>query len=186
MNQRRQIETQRQQIDILQTRVNNLRQPIINWLQFYHITDLESKSDIELITLLINKITNYREYGYIQNKNFELLLQIPITERNEERNITNWNIIVDTYHIHMKGTIERLGKPFENRGYRQQWQALFDQATEIVIRVLQIRTMITRTIQPVSPTVKYGLFAKIKERFISSAAKKAALNEIEDMSIYNY
>ena len=71
---------------------------------------------------MINKITNYREYGYIQNKNFELLLQIPITEKNEERNITNWNIIVDTYHIHMKGTIERLGKPFENRGYRQQWQ----------------------------------------------------------------
>ena len=49
MNQRRQIETQRQQIDILQTRINNLRQPIINWLQFYHITDLESKSDIELL-----------------------------------------------------------------------------------------------------------------------------------------
>ena len=41
-------------------------------------------------------------------------------------------------------------------------------------------------LQPVSPTAKYGLFAKIKERFISSAAKKAALNEIEDMSIYNY
>ena len=61
MNQRRQIETQRQQIDILQTRVNNLRQPIINWLQFYHIADLEIKSDIELIILLINKITNYRE-----------------------------------------------------------------------------------------------------------------------------
>src|SRR6266480_1842041 len=41
-------------------------------------------------------------------------------------------------------------------------------------------------LQPVSPTAKYGLFAKIKERFISSAAKKAALNEIKDMSIYNY
>jgi len=84
INQRRQIEAQRQQIDALQIRINNLRQPIINWLQFYHITDLETKGDIELIALLIQKITNYREYGYTQNKNFELLLQIPITDKNEE------------------------------------------------------------------------------------------------------
>ncbi len=41
-------------------------------------------------------------------------------------------------------------------------------------------------LQPLSPTGTYGLFAKIKERFISSAAKKAALKEIGKMSIYNY
>ena len=181
MNQRRQIETQRQQIDILQTRVNNLRQPIINWLQFYHITDLENKSDIELITLLINKITNYREYGYMQNKNFELLLQIPITERNEERNITNWNIIVDTYHIHMKGTIERLGKPFENRGYRQQWQALFDQATEIIVRVLQIRTMITRTIQPsVDDPTRIGIMEMLTEIEMHLESTEEIIHNQED------
>src|SRR6266480_1157958 len=178
MNQRRQIETQRQQIDILQTRVNNLRQPIINWLQFYHITDLENKSDIELITLLINKITNYREYGYMQNKNFELLLQIPITERNEERNITNWNIIVNTYHIHMKGTIERLGKPFENRGYRQQWQALFDQATEIIVRVLQIRTMIT---QPsVDDPTRIGIMEMLTEIEMHLESTEEIIHNQED------
>ena len=43
----------------LKRRIDNLRQPIINWLQFYNIPDLENKTDNELTTMLINKITNY-------------------------------------------------------------------------------------------------------------------------------
>lgn len=75
----------------LRRRIDNLRQPIINWLQFYNIPDLENKTDNELTTMLINKITNYREYGYIQNREFETLLQFPISNENEERNNINWN-----------------------------------------------------------------------------------------------
>ena len=112
----------------LKRRIDNLRQPIIRWLDFYRIPNLEEKTDQELTTMLINKITNYREYGYTQNREFEELLQSPITNENEERNKINWNIIVDIYKIHMKETIERLGKTFEDLGYRQQWQALSNQA----------------------------------------------------------
>ena len=132
----------------LKRRVDNLRQPIIRWLDFYRIPNLEEKTDQELTTMLINKITNYREYGYTQNREFEELLQSPITNENEERNKINWNIIVDIYKIHMKETIERLGKTFEDLGYRQQWQALSNQAIIIATKTLQIRAILKQTIQP--------------------------------------
>jgi hypothetical protein len=132
----------------LKQRIDNLRQPIIKWLDFYKIENLEDKTDHELTTMLINKITNYREYGYIQNREFEELLQVPLTNENEERNKINWNIIVDIYKIHMKETIERLGKTFEDLGYRQQWQALSSQAIIIATKTLQIRAILTQTIQP--------------------------------------
>ena len=122
----------------LKQRIDNLRQPIITWLDFYKIKNLEEKTDQELTTILINKITNYREYGYTQNREFEELLQVPLTNENEERNKINWNIIVDIYKIHMKETIERLGKTFEDLGYRQQWQALSNQAIIIATKTLQI------------------------------------------------
>ena len=98
--------------------------------------------------MLINKITNYREYGYTQNREFEELLQSTITNENEERNKINWNIIVDIYKIHMKETIERLGKTFEDLGYRQQWQALSNQAIIIATKTLQIRAILKQSIQP--------------------------------------
>ena len=41
-------------------------------------------------------------------------------------------------------------------------------------------------LQPLDQTGNYGLFAKIKARFIDRAAINAALNEIEKMNIYNY
>ena len=41
-------------------------------------------------------------------------------------------------------------------------------------------------LQPEDPHGNYGLFAKIRARFIDSAATEAALNEIEKMNIYNY
>ena len=132
----------------LKQRIDNLRQPIITWLDFYKIKNLEDKTDQELTTMLINKITNYREYGYTQNREFEELLQVPLTNENEERNKINWNIIVDIYKIHMKETIERLGKTFEDLGYRQQWQALSSQAIIIATKTLQIRAILTQTIQP--------------------------------------
>jgi len=132
----------------LKRRIDNLRQPIIRWLNFYRIPNLEDKTDQELTTMLINKITNYREYGYTQNREFEELLQSPITNENEERNKINWNIIVDIYKIHMKETIERLGKTFEDLGYRQQWQALSNQAIIIATKTLQIRAILKQTIQP--------------------------------------
>jgi len=43
----------------LKRRIDNLRQPIIRWLDFYRIPNLEDKTDQELTTMLINKITNY-------------------------------------------------------------------------------------------------------------------------------
>ena len=132
----------------LKRRIDNLRQPIIRWLDFYRIPNLEEKTDQELTTMLINKITNYREYGYTQNREFEELLQSTITNENEERNKINWNIIVDIYKIHMKETIERLGKTFEDLGYRQQWQALSNQAIIIATKTLQIRAILTQSIQP--------------------------------------
>ena len=132
----------------LKRRIDSLRQPIIRWLDFYRIPNLEEKTDQELTTMLINKITNYREYEYAQNREFEELLQSPITNENEERNKINWNIIVDIYKIHMKETIERLGKTFEDLGYRQQWQALSSQAIIIATKTLQIRAILTQTIQP--------------------------------------
>jgi len=132
----------------LKRRIDNLRQPIIRWLDFYRIPNLEDKTDQELTTMLINKITNYREYGYTQNKEFEELLQSTITNENEERNKINWNIIVDIYKIHMKETIERLGKTFEDLGYRQQWQALSNQAIIIATKTLQIRAILKQSIQP--------------------------------------
>jgi len=132
----------------LKRRIDNLRQPIIRWLDFYRIPNLEEKTDQELTTMLINKITNYREYGYTQNREFEELLQVPLTNENEERNKINWNIIVDIYKIHMKETIERLEKTFEDLGYRQQWQALSNQAIIIATKTLQIRAILKQTIQP--------------------------------------
>src|SRR5437868_6419206 len=131
----------------LKRRIDNLRQPIIRWLDFYRIPNLEDKTDQELTTILINKITNYREYGYTQNREFEELLQSTITNENEERNKINWNIIVDIYKIHMKETIERLGKTFEDLGYRQQWQALSNQAIIIATKTLQIRAILKQSIQ---------------------------------------
>ena len=132
----------------LKRRIDNLRQPIIRWIDFYRIPNLEEKTDQELTTMLINKITNYREYGYTQNREFEELLQSTITNENEERNKINWNIIVDIYKIHMKETIERLGKTFEDLGYRQQWQALSNQAIIIATKTLQIRAILKQSIQP--------------------------------------
>ena len=163
----------------LRRRIDGLRQPIINWLQFYNIPDLDNKTDNELITMLINKITNYREYGYTQNRKFEMFLQLPTTNENEERNDINWNIIVDTYYIHMKETIERLGKPFENLGYRQQWQILSDQAINIATKMLQIRTMLT----PIKGTVKDPTVMGIMDMLIDIEKHLKFTNEVYDIMI---
>ena len=48
----------------------------------------------------------------------------------------------------MKETIERLGKTFEDLGYRQQWQALSNQAIIIATKTLQIRAILKQSIQP--------------------------------------
>ena len=37
----------------LKRRIDNLRQPIIRWLDFYRIPNLEDKTDQELTTMLI-------------------------------------------------------------------------------------------------------------------------------------
>jgi hypothetical protein len=163
----------------LRRRIDNFRQPIINWLRFYNIPDLNDKTDNELITTLINKITNYREYGYTQNRKFEMFLRLPITSENEERNNINWNIIVDTYYVHMKETIERLGKPFEDLGYRQQWQILSDQAINIATKMLQIRTILT----PIEGTVKDPTVMGIMDMLIDIEKHLKLTNEIYDIMI---
>ena len=163
----------------LKRRIDNLRQPIINWLQFYNIPDLDNKTDNELTTMLTNKITNYREYGYTQNRRFEMFLRLPTTNENEERNNINWNIIVDTYYVHMKETIERLGKPFEDLGYRQQWQILSDQAINIATKMLQIRTKLT----PIKGTVKDPTVMGIMDMLIDIEKHLKFTNEVYDIMI---
>ena len=163
----------------LRRRIDNLRQPIIDWLRFYNIPDLESKTDNELITTLTNKITNYREYGYTQNRRFEMFLRLPITDENEERNDINWKIIVDTYYIHMKETIERLGKTFEDLGYRQQWQILSDQAINIATKMLQIRTILT----PIKGHINDPTVMGIMDMLIEIEKHLKFTNEVYDLMI---
>src|ERR1043166_831060 len=149
----------------LKQRIDNLRQPIITWLDFYKIKNLEEKTDQELTTMLINKITNYREYGYTQNREFEELLQVPLTNENEERNKINWNIIVDIYKIHMKETIERLGKTFEDLGYRQQWQALSNQAIIICNKNITNSSYIIGVFKIIEINVDQVMAKKHKKNF---------------------
>ncbi|HJU59983.1 MAG TPA: hypothetical protein VJ583_09540 [Nitrososphaeraceae archaeon] len=93
----------------LQDRIQALRQPIIEWLQFYNEEpDLSEKSDQELMKMLMKKIDKLRNYSYKQNEFFEKMLGHPTTGQNEDRNAVNWNIIVDiipTRNAHNNGTI---------------------------------------------------------------------------------
>ena len=129
--------------------------------------------------MLTNKITNYREYGYTQNRKFEMFLRLPISNENEERNDINWKIIVDTYYIHMKETIERLGKTFEDLGYRQQWQILSDQAIKIATKMLQIRTMLT----PIKEDINDPTIMGIMDMLIEIEKHLKFTNEVYDIMI---
>ena len=130
----------------LQQQLDSIRQPIIEWLSFYPITNLTIMTEQQLIEQLIPRITELREYAQAQNKRFEELLKPPISRDNEGS--FNWNLIITTYNKWMPSTIERLGKPYRNLPYQQQWKDLFDQATKVILKMLQIRTILTQIVQP--------------------------------------
>jgi len=60
----------------------------------------------ELISNIIIKIINYKEYSYKQNREFERLLDKELTWKNEEHNDKNWKKILTIYHEKMPQVME--------------------------------------------------------------------------------
>lgn len=146
----------------IQQRLNTIRQPIIDWLNYYSIDNLTNMTEQQLIEQLIPRITELRKYAHTQNKRFEELLRLPISGENEGS--FNWNIIITTYNEWMPATIERLGKPFGNLPYRQQWKDLYDQATKVILKMLQIRAILTQIVQPdIDDPTRTGIMDMLEE-----------------------
>ena len=87
--------------EILKQRIQILREPLETWLTFYS-KDGKTLNEEQLISDIIIKITNYREYSYKQNREysykqnreFEKLLNKKLTWKNEEHNDKNWKEII--------------------------------------------------------------------------------------------
>src|SRR5207253_6101190 len=71
--------------EILKQRIQILREPLETWLTFYG-KEGKTLNEEQLISDIIIKITNYREYSYKQNREFEKLLNKKLTWKNEEHN----------------------------------------------------------------------------------------------------
>src|SRR5947199_178285 len=87
----------------------------------------------------------------------------------------------------MKETIERLGKTFEDLGYRQQWQALSNQAIIIATKTLQIRAILKKSIQTEKFTMKGFEIIQNQENEIQQAkdAIIPTLNQISPITEIN-
>src|SRR3989337_1481668 len=127
--------------ETLKQRIQKLREPLETWLTFYDITGT-TLNDTELMSNVIIKITNYREYSYKQNKEFEILLQKELTGKNEEHNDKNWKLIKNIYNEKMPQTMELLGKTYEDYGFEENWNILHNQSKSITIKIINIKRLI--------------------------------------------
>ena len=127
--------------EILLQKIQKLRKPLETWLEFYEINGTILNED-DLILNLIIKITNYREYSYKQNREFEKLLNKELTGKNEEHNDKNWNKIITIYHEKMPQVMELLGKTYEDHGFEENWNTLHNQSKNIIIEITNIKKLI--------------------------------------------
>jgi flagellar capping protein FliD len=130
--------------EILLQKIQKLRKPLETWLEFYEINGTILNED-DLILNLIIKITNYREYSYKQNREFEKLLNKELTGKNEEHNDKNWNKIITIYHEKMPQVMELLGKTYEDHGFEENWNTLHNQSKNIIIEITNIKKLIEET-----------------------------------------
>ena len=91
--------------EILKQRIQILREPLETWLTFYG-KEGKTLNEEQLISDIIIKITNYREYSYKQNREFEKLLNKKLTWKNEEHNDKNSKEIITIYNEKMPQVME--------------------------------------------------------------------------------
>src|SRR2546430_12725376 len=104
--------------EILKQRIQILREPLETWLTFYG-KEGKTLNEEQLISDIIIKITNYREYSYKQNREFEKLLNKKLTWKNEEHNDKNWNEIITIYNEKMSQVMELLGNHMKIMGLKK-------------------------------------------------------------------
>jgi len=135
--------------EILKQRIQILREPLETWLTFYG-KEGKTLNEEQLISDIIIKITNYREYSYKQNREFEKLLNKKLTWKNEEHNDKNWKEIITIYNEKMPQVMELLGKTYEDHGFEENWNILHNQSKNIIIKMINIKKLIeeiTRTLE---------------------------------------
>src|SRR5437763_727606 len=135
--------------EILKQRIQILREPLETWLTFYG-KEGKTLNEEQLISDIIIKITNYREYSYKQNREFEKLLNKKLTWKNEEHNDKNWKEIITIYNEKMPQVMKLLGKTYEDHGFEENWNILHNQSKNIAIKMINIKKLIeeiTRTLE---------------------------------------
>ena len=131
--------------EILKQRIQILREPLETWLTFYGKVR-KTLNEEQLISDIIIKITNYREYSYKQNREFEKLLNKKLTWKNEEHNDKNWKEIMTIYNEKMPQVTELLGKTYEDHGFEENWNILHNQSKNIIIKMINIKKLIEEII----------------------------------------
>jgi hypothetical protein len=144
----------------LQQKIQILREPLERWLAFYDI-DATRFDERSLINNIITRITNYREYKYEQNMDFEMLLGIPVSGTNEESNKINFTQIMSIYARSVKHTMEILEYPYENHGFEENWDIIYKQIELIISKIIDVK-QITESITNISTGDK-GIFDMIEE-----------------------
>lgn len=147
-------------IETLKQKIRNLREPLETWLVFYDITGTILNEE-QLISNIMIKITEYREYSYKQNEEFERLLQKELTGKNEKQNDRNWKKITNIYNEKMPQVMELLGKTYEDHGFEENWNTLHNQSKNIIIKMINIKKLIEKITS--TPENEKGIFEMIED-----------------------
>jgi hypothetical protein len=166
----------------LRNRIARLRAPLEEWLGFYDIVG-SSLSDQELINRIVPRIVNYREMSYTQNRLFEERLGIIPTGLNEDRNMLNWNNIVQLHHDVIGALVKQLGGTYEKTNMFIELRTLSEWIGVLQDSLVNIQNLLEDISGPISSDSIMDIIELIRVRLNNTRTtyRKTLSNRLPEM-----
>jgi hypothetical protein len=166
----------------LRNRIARLRVPLEEWLGFYDIVG-SSLSDQELINRIVPRIVNYREMSYTQNRLFEERLGIIPTGLNEDRNMLNWNNIVQLHHDVIGALVKQLGGTYEKTNMFIELRTLSEWIGVLQDSLVNIQNLLEDISGPISSDSIMDIIELIRVRLNNTRTtyRKTLSNRLPEM-----
>src|SRR5580704_17099078 len=145
----------------LRNRIARLRAPLEEWIGFDDIVG-SALSDQELINRIVPRIVNYGEMSYTQNRLFKERLRIIPTGLNEDRNILNWNNIVQLHHDVIGALVKQLGGTYEKTNMFIELRTLSEWIGVLQDSLVNIQNLLEDISGPISSDSIMGIIGIIE------------------------
>ena len=158
------------QLPQLRREIALLRQTPITFLQFYYNKNLinenpDNMTSARLMEVLRTKITNLKQECYTANEQYELVLGLPFSQRNEELNQINWTKIITQFKRESQSILELLGTTVmgfalaqrdrvehgalfndEEIVFMTRWNQIRERSREIIIKILNTKEILAHIV----------------------------------------